>query len=81
MIGEECLDVRVWSGILAKLMLPVKTLIDQCAQSRGFKWREIKLVPEERVSLDKLLKLHEHDVAGRLCVSVLGQLLILPEII
>ena len=32
MIREECLYVRVWSRILAELMLPVKTLIDQRAQ-------------------------------------------------
>ena len=25
MISKECLDVRVWSGVLAKLMLPVQT--------------------------------------------------------
>lgn len=25
MISKECLDVRVWSGVLAELMLPVQT--------------------------------------------------------
>jgi len=63
-ISEECLDVRVWSGVLAKLMLPVQTLIDQCAKSGSFEWWEIQLVPEQRVCFNELFELQKHDIPG-----------------
>jgi hypothetical protein len=61
-ISKKCLDVWVWSGILAELMLPVQTLIDQRAKSRSFEWWEIQLVPEQWVRLNELLELQEHDI-------------------
>lgn len=53
-------------------------LVNECTQPRILKVGKLQFVAEQRICLNKLLKFNQHNRSCRFCISVLGQLLILP---
>lgn len=53
-------------------------LVNKCTQPRILEVWKLQFVAKQRIRLNKLLKFNQHNRSCRLCISILGQLLILP---